>query len=112
MDNSSAEGMRCCTAVKHMRHAQSTPPQPADKLTALLHAGPEPLQDVLVLLVCAAGRRCLHKLQRLGWMLFRVFPHPRDELQESGRLSCTCCQLSNTSFTSDTVPADEAWKAM
>ena len=108
--NSSAEGMRRCTVVNHTCYAQSTSPEPADQLAALLHAGSEPLQDGLMLLVGAAGRRCLHKLQRLGPMLFHVRPHSGNELQEKGRLSCACCQLSSTPFTSETVPAGEAWR--
>ena len=92
--------MQRCTAVNHTCYAQRTSPEPADQLAALLHAGPEPLQDGLVLLVGAALSCCLHKLQRLGWRLFHVRPHSGNELQENGCLSCECCQLSSTPFTS------------
>lgn len=54
---------------------------------ALLNAGPEPAQDGLVLVMIAAGRSCLHKLQRLGPMVFHVGPQSGNELQEGGRFS-------------------------
>ena len=73
--------------MKHTRNARDASPQPADKLMALLNAGPEPAQDGLVLVMIAAGRSCLHKLQRLGPMVFHVGPQSGNELQEGGRFS-------------------------